>query len=47
VSYCLLVFYWFVSLAETFVIEFVLVNLFTTVLFTDFSSAFIASASFR
>ena len=47
VGYCLLTFYWFVSLAETFVIEFVLVPLFTIVLVTDFSSTFIASASFR
>ena len=47
VGYYLLTFYWFVSLVETFVTELVLVPLFTTVLFTDFSSAFIASASFR
>jgi hypothetical protein len=46
VGYCLLAFYWFVSLVETFVTELVLVPLFTTVLFTDFSSAFIASVSF-
>ena len=45
-GYCLLVFYWFVSLVETFVTELVLVPLFTTVLFTDFSNAFIALASF-
>jgi hypothetical protein len=32
---------------ETFVTEFVLVPLFTAVLVTDFSSVFIASASFR
>jgi hypothetical protein len=47
VGYCLLAFYWFVSLVQTFITELVLVPLFTTVLFTDFSSAFIASASFR
>ena len=46
VGYCLLVFYWFVSLVETFVTEFVLVPLFTTILFLDFSNAFIALASF-
>ena len=47
VGYCLLVFYWFVSLVETFVTELVLIPLFITVLFTDFSSVFIALASFR
>jgi hypothetical protein len=46
VGYCLLAFYWFVYLVETFVTELVLVLLFTTVLFTDFSSAFIALVSF-
>jgi hypothetical protein len=47
VGYCLLTFYWFVSLVETFVTELVLVPLFTTVLFTNFSIAFIALTSFR
>ena len=47
VGYYLPTFYWFVSLAETFVTEFVLVHLFTTVLVINFSSAFIALASFR
>jgi hypothetical protein len=40
VGYSLLTFYWFVSLVETSVTELVLVHLFTTILFTDFSSAF-------
>jgi hypothetical protein len=45
VGYCLLAFYWFVSLVKTFVTDLVLVPLFTTVLFTDFNSTFIASVS--
>jgi hypothetical protein len=47
VGYYLLAFYWFVSLVKTFVIELVLVPLFTTILLMDFSSVFITSTSFR
>jgi hypothetical protein len=46
VGYCLLAFYWFVSLLETFVTEIVVVPLVTIVLVSDFRSAFMASAFF-
>jgi hypothetical protein len=47
VGYYLLAFYSFVSLAETFIIEFMLVHLFIIVLVMDFSSVFIASTFFQ
>jgi hypothetical protein len=46
VGYYLLAFYSFVSLVKTFIIEFMLVHLFITILVMDFSSVFIASTSF-